>query len=412
MNYPNKKKAYYIFIFIILSSLSFYNPLGLISSQLSKLISYIVFLVGLMFAIRKGVSLKSLKYPRVTYRVLLIGIIFSTFMPMFFHDQSLSVTVIATLPYLTGYSVFYILMKLDIPKEKILHAIFIFCFLGMGFYIINMLTFPNLIFGADREEYDMSRGVVRIGIHSFSFIVLIFFYAINQWINKNKIKYLLLIFLTAFFIVLSVTRQAIIFSFILGLLLILSHASLSKKIVTISFCIIFYAEILPQIPIYKNMVELSETQAERNKFVDDDVRIKAWRFYIYEYQTNVITPLFGNGLPVLGKSKWGHEFEKTTSYDYGGNLCYFVDVGWAGFYWLFGALTTSGLVILLLKAVFKKKSISEQYLSYWCLFILLTSFASAPILFYSQIVNIVTVLYLIYGKKSYNSSNNFKLQQL
>ena len=119
MNYHNKKKAYYIFILIILSSLSFYNPFGLISSQLSKLIFYIVFIVGFIFAVRKGICLKSLNYPKIAYRVLLIGILCSTFMPMFFHDQSLSVTVIATLPYLTGYSVFYILMKLDISKVKI-----------------------------------------------------------------------------------------------------------------------------------------------------------------------------------------------------------------------------------------------------------------------------------------------------
>ena len=277
-----------------------------------------------------------------------------------------------------------------------------------------MLTFPNFVFGADKEEHDMSRGIVRIGIHSFSFIVLFFFYAINKWITLNKVKYLLLIFLTAIFIVLSVTRQAILFSFILGLLLILTRASLFKKIATICCCIIFSVAILPHIPIYENMVELSEAQAERNKYVDDDIRIKALRFYLYEYQTNVLTPILGNGVPVLGKSAWGNRFEKTVSYEYGGNGCFFVDVGWAGFYWLFGALTTSGLVILLVKAVYKKKSCSEQYLSYWCLYILLTSVASAPILFYSQVINIVTVLYLIYGKEKNesNSNSNIKLQQL
>lgn len=162
------------------------------------------------------------------------------------------------------------------------------------------------------------------------------------------------------------------------------------------------------------MVELSEEQAERNKTEKEDIRITAWKFYTNEYQTNELTRIFGNGLPSIGNSKWGNDFEKTISYDYGGNGCFFVDVGWAGFYWLFGAFSTLSLIILLIKAILKNKQTNRQYLSYWLVFLLLTSIASAPILFYSQIISVVTTLYLVYGKEKNesNSNNNIKLQQL
>lgn len=158
------------------------------------------------------------------------------------------------------------------------------------------------------------------------------------------------------------------------------------------------------------MVELSETQAEKNKYDKEDIRLQAWKFYTYEYQTNNLTPILGNGIPSIGHSNWGNEFEKTTYHEYGGNGCFSVDVGWAGFYWNFGLVTTIGLIIILLKAILKKKPTNKQYLSYWCIFISITSIASGPILYYHQIISIITVLYLIYGKDRNNSSNYPQLQ--
>lgn len=407
-NFFNKK--YYLYILIVLSSLTFYNPFGIISTQTGKFIFYFICLLSLFYAYKNGINLQKVKYPRTAYKMLIIGILLSTLMAVAFQSQSLYITIIATLPYLLGYSVFYTLMKFNIPKEKIEHAIWIFCFIGMGTYIINIITFPNMIFGVEKDEYDMSRGIIRIGVYSLELIVLFFFYSINQWIVTKKKKYIWVILLTAVFIVLSVTRQYILLSIALSLIFILKKASLSNKIITISFCLLFYFIILPQIPIYKTMVELSETQAEKNKYEEEDIRIQAWNFYTNEYQTNEFTRIFGNSIPSIGNSKWGNSFEKTVSAEYGGNRCFFVDVGWAGFYWLFGAFATFGLFFLLLKAILKNKSTNKQYLTYWCIFITITSFASAPIIFYHQIISITTILYLIYGKEENDSSNNFKLQ--
>lgn len=405
-------KKYYLYILIVLSSLTFYNPFGIISPQFGKLIFYSICIISLIYAYRNGINLQKVRYPKVAYKMLITGILLSIIMVVVFQNQSLYVTFIATLPYLFGYLVFYILMKFNIPKKKIERAIWIFCFIGMGVYIINMITFPNIILGVEKENgYDMSRGIVRLSIRSLELIVLFFFYSINQWINtKNKI-YIWLIILTTIFIILSVTRQYILLSIILGIIFILNKASLSKKIITASLCIIIYLFVLPQIPIYKTMVELSEEQAERNK-TEEDIRIKAWNFYIDEYQTNQITRILGNGIPSIGNSNWGNEHGQIVDKNLGGNGCYMADVGWAGFYWEFGLIATIGLLIILLKSILKKKSNNKQFLTYWCIFISVTSITSAPILFYHQIISISTVLYLIYGKEEDCSNHNFKLQQL
>ena len=389
--------------------MSFFNPLGLIPSIISKFIYYVLCLIGLFYSLRRGKNLKHIVYPRSLYRMIILGIIMSIFMASFFQNQSFLTSLIATLPYLFGYITFYILMKLNIPTIKIEKAIWTFCYISMGIYIINVISFPNIIFGTEKEAYDMSRGVVRLGIMLIELIVLFFFYSINQWILFKKKVYILLIFLTALFIVLSVTRQYILLSFGLGFILILQKASLAKKIAVIVFCFFIYKFVLPQLPMYNAMVELTEAQAEKNEYDKEDIRIQAWQFYTYEYQTNSMTAILGNGVPSLGNSQWGNEFREAVYPDYGGNGCFTSDVGWAGFYWNYGLFTTLGLFFLLLKAAFKKKEKKEQYLSYWCIFIIITSVASGPIIIYYQIISIMTVLYLIYGKEN-NGTCHLKLQ--
>lgn len=400
------KQSLRLYIIIVLASLSFYNPFGLISPQVGKFLFYLICLIALFYAKRRGIPLKCISYPKTVYKMLLGGIAFSIIMVKFFQDQSLKTTIIATLPYIFAYLTFYVFMKLNIPKKQLERMIWIFCYISMCIYIINALSFPNMIFGVDKEEFDMSRGIARLKIFSLELIVLFFLYAINQWIQTKQRKYVWLILLTFVFIVLSVTRQTISLSVILGLLFIMQKASWPKKIGVIVVCLLLYIFVIPQIPIFKTMAELSKEQAEYNKYKNEDIRITAWWFYTCEYQTNEWTAIFGNGIPSIGNSKWGNDFERTIFPQYGGNGCFAVDVGWAGFYWSFGVIATLCLLILLIKGVIKKKSQNSQYLAYWCVYIILTAIASGPILYYSQIVSITTVLYLIYGKEEYSSNHS------
>ena len=175
-----------------------------------------------------------------------------------------------------------------------------------------------------------------------------------------------------------------------------------------------YQFVLPQIPIYKSMMELSENQIDKNKYKEEDIRITAWRFYTYEYQKNGITRIIGNGMPSIGNSTIGNKFDAVTNARYGGNGCYFVDVGWAGFYWLFGIFATIGLLVILIKALIMARRMKKDYYVYWILFILITSVASAPIIFHGQVVSLCIILFMIFANKNIkyeiNRINNTQLQ--
>lgn len=394
------KKKLKIFVLILLSSLSFYNPMGIISQSVSKLIFYIIFLYALYIAFKSGISLKNVKYPKASYLLILSGFLTALLDAQLFHNQNIVISFIAILPYLFAYLVFYILLKFDIPKHSIIKIIFIFCYISMGVYLINYFTLPNKFFGGAIEDIDTSRGLARIGVFNIELIVFLLFYSITQWSLTKKRNYLYLIILSVVYIFLSLTRQIIFLSLVLGLILYLKKQSIFQKILIVFISIIIYNWVLPKIPIYNNLVELSESQAEENNNGDENIRITAWKFYTNEYQKNELTRIFGNGVPSIGNSEWGDEFQKTVYFEYGGNGCFTSDVGWAGFYWNYGLFATIGLICLLLKAIFCKKQKNEEYLTYWCIFIFITSITSGPIIISKQIVSVMTVLYLIFRNKT------------
>lgn len=405
-----EKNKYILIVLIFLSAQNFFNPFGMVSPQVGKALFYIFSLIGLYFAFKSKVRLNRLKYPCKAYKILIISIFISIAMGSLFHEQSFWVSVIATMPFLFAYLFFFILMKLQVDKALIEKTLKILVVCSLVMYLTNLAVFPNKIFGESQEKYDMSRGFARLGVPMIEIVMIYLLYSINEWVVTRRRKWLIWIGITFVLIVMSLTRQFILFSLVFGLLFVLKRARMSIRIGVVLLSVIFYYFVLPQIPIYKTMMELSEEQAEKNKYEKEDIRITAWRFYTTENQTNSVTPFLGNGIPSEGNSVWGIKHMKTIYYEYGGNGCFTVDVGWAGFYWLFGLFATLALITIMIKAIIRKKTDKESYMSYGILFFLITSITSGPILFSQQIVSLCLILYLIYGNSKIYSRNNTQLQ--
>lgn len=399
--FPNNKltkKKYILVLLAFLSSVGFMNPLGLLSDQVVKFVFYLFILIALLAAFRNKKSGVQIQFPKKIYNLLLLSIACSTIMVYLFQNQSYKITLIATLPFFLSYLFLYILFRFSLSKEMMINIVIILCVSGMLTYVVNRFTFPAVIFDTGRSQLDEVRGI-RINIPFIELDVMMLLYSINQYLINRKKKWILAILLFSVFIILSVTRQIILLSFAFGLLLCFQKLSYTKKVLLFVAAYMVYALVLPQIPLYQKMVELSEEQAENNKYEDEDIRIQAWRFFTDEYQTNSLTYIFGNGVPSFGNSPWGNNVQKTIYIPYGGNGCYQADVGWAGFYWYFGLIATSCLVLLLVKAFKKRKAGDEQYINYWLMFILISSLASGPIIYQNQILSVMAGLYLAYSSQ-------------
>ncbi|MDE7408299.1 MAG: hypothetical protein K2M76_07750 [Muribaculaceae bacterium] len=239
---------------------------------------------------------------------------------------------------------------------------------------------------------DLSRGIQRIPIQCGEFLPLFVYYGIYRYTTSKKKKYMLLIAFCSIMIILSVVRQTIVFTAIFGLWYCIKGASIYKKFSICGIATIFILVIIPRIPFYNDIMELTEKQMEDSNENEEDIRIQAWRYYTYESWDNPVTTLFGNGIPSIGNSKYGNTFEANAN----ATKCFAEDVGYAGFSYYFGVVTTLILLIFLIRSCLHHTPPEKQFLSIYLVQITISSIISAPILYYQSIIGIATILYMIY----------------
>lgn len=395
-----------ILFLTLLSAVAFFNPFLVLNGAVQKLFFYLF--VMLSFLLFRDKDNFSDDFPGGAYAVVVFMTVFSIIPATIFRSQTLMQSVTSSLPVIFAFYYLYILRRSAITTADVIRVLELLCILSIPVYIANVVTFPNNIFVRELEE-DLSRGILRVPVIFIEVFVLLLFYNINQiLLEKNTKRAKWWVTICILMIVLSVTRQIIVVAFILAIFFYMKESSWFKKI---AFCavvcvVIFY--VVPEIPMFKEMIEFSEEQADDNE-EEDNIRIQAWEFYTVDYQANPATPVIGNGTPSMGISRWGKKFAIET--DETGYM--YVDVGWAGFFWLYGGIGVVALAIVFIRAIAKRKRPEDQYLTYWFLFIVITAFASGPIVYYYQIIIIVTALYLTYkSEDEEDSPDNTELQQL
>lgn len=382
-------------IFTVLASVGFFNYHNMLSDQMQKLLFYLSAMACFGVAAFGIDQPAKTQYPAKAYAVLMLGIAFSVVMASAFHMQSFSVSVMTTLPFIFSYGMLYALMRLDVDPHKIMNAYLIMCGVAALVYFANAATFPNNMFGKPILGLDTSRGIVRIPVVFIEFFPVVVFYAINQYLINKKKKWLLVVGVGFLMIFLSVIRQIIALTAVLGLLFYFQKVNWKAKAAMCVAVVCVVVFVLPQIPMYKTMLEFSEQQKDESED-EENIRITAWRYYTYENQTNALTAVFGNGLPSFGNSRWGIQFESEAEE----SGCFAADVGWAGFYWYFGIFATLALMAMMVKGMLHSKPEDMKFVNYSLAFLLVTSVASGPPVYYWQVLDIMMCLYFAFRCKS------------
>lgn len=382
--------GYAAFLLILLSAVAFFNYHAMLSEQMQKALFYLAVLFGGFVAWTQGGTEKD--YPRKALILLMAGIVISIFMSSMYHPQSLSVSVKTTLPGLLAYLTLAIYMRLNLQIDKVIRIYLVLAAVSSVVYFCNVLTLPNNIFGKPLLALDETRGIVRLPVVFGEFFPVLIFYAINRWLKDKKIKWVAIGSALLVMVVLSVVRQVILYTVLLSMFFILKKVSWKIKVALCAAGAAVVIFVLPMIPVYKAMMELSEDQADENEEVEN-IRITAWRYYTYDNQTGALTPIFGNGTASYGNSIWGIAFDAETE----DNGCFAEDVGWAGFYWRYGAVALAGLLWLMISALSRKKAENMQFLNYGLIYYLLLPIASGPNLYYHQIINLTMLLYMAYA---------------
>lgn len=341
----------------------------------------------------KDSSLRDVYYPRTLYWSVVGLMSFSILMATIFGGQPLFISIKTSIAYILTYLYFYALMRQRIAPSVMLRWIGVFCIGSCIVYFVNAKTFPYNVFGEPLLD-DLSRGIPRIPVVGMELMILLMFYAIGRWQDDGKKVWWIVVAIAMTMAVFSVVRQVIAMSFLLGLWMIMKRYPIWKKLLVVAVVAIGAAIIVPRLPMYRAMTELTEDQADDNANKKEDIRITAWRYYTYEQWDNPMVMLFGHGIPSFaGDSDYGNRIQVEIDV----NKCYAFDVGWAGFSYYFGVIGALLLLIMFIVTIAHCRHYrSKEYLVFWFTYIVITSVASAPILYHQQVLYIAIALYLAY----------------
>lgn len=383
------KALYRIFALYCFATLAFFNPFQMLSPVGQKAIMYVLLMMlfgSLFLKYKKSPITPTNEWP---LKLMLFGMFISCFMPTLCDfGQSLSSTLRITLTYF-AYGLYFALTKYNVKASLLEKLVLIIAFIGVVTFIINRITFPDIIFGAPQEEFDTSRGTVRIPVIGFAFIVLAFFISLHKWTQYKMRKWEVAALIFYLTILASLTRQHILVCTVLGYWLLTSKMQMFKRLLIISAGVIAVFYFAPKIPFVERLIKISKEQHERNVLNDtEDIRILAARYYGYVNFPYTINRILGNGVPTF-KSSWGKEFEA----DIAENRCFLVDVGIFGFYWHFGIISLLALLILVYHNI-RHATRNNLFCRYYFIWLFTTSFASGTLLFPFEIVVTVIALYL------------------
>lgn len=256
--------------------------------------------------------------------------------------------------------VFFSLRKWNIGINTVEHVLLTLSIIYLICWLYSLYIMPEMVFGFDRDDnYGeiTNRGFYRLFIPG-NLTPFLCLYFLGKFLEKKKKICLLLSFGMFNVIILHVGRQMIIWTLIAALLMIYMkyRKNLFKILLAATLgCSAFYY-VITEIPAVKAMVELSEDQSDN---FEDDIRVKATEYFIFDYPHNVFTSIFGNGTPARYTEL--HKIEKRgTAKGY-----YQTDVGFFAMYCNYGLWGVVFCFLLLWRVIKLNVDPKYEYLKYY-----------------------------------------------
>lgn len=397
-------RIWFLFIFVFFQCYCLeFKPLNV---TLCKALSYFSFALVWLYTILSTKKVRLKKHDiktRKIFHILTIGIFLSMLPAVIIEGQSLATSFMTTIGFIFSMMTYGLVRRLNVGTKGVEQVLIIYGFIYVLIVLVNLATFPNMLFGSG--ELDMDRGGIRMRSNMIMFGALLFFYFLNKYIVYKKKKDLFFAGIMFFAVSASLFRVYIVLMLGLGTLMVLSYVSIRKKIVVTLLMSIVFLIIIPQTTIYKNLAEVSEAQKEMSDNNKEDVRIQGYRYFVYESQTGLESILFGHGIASLGNSEYGRR-EENRQEETG---IYQADVGWAGCFYDFGLITVLSFAYLLIYGILKKKPDSTRYLTYFYSFFFLGAIANGHFQYTMVLILLPLSFYILNFKPL--ETNNLRLKK-
>jgi len=360
-----------------------------------------VSLIGLsLFYSRKEIF--GVYYENKTLRVFQFFFIWiilcSLICPYLFWGQNIFLNFRISIEFLR-YVFFFLLLKHKFNEEKLIQLVDVFFVLFFVLKIVGLIYAPKVIFGfGDNIEINNNRGIYRVDIEGGEFAVLAFFMHLNFYFKKRQKKDFLFLVLAYACILLSMVRQLMFLTSIIGVLFIVSQIRY-KMIALLILSLFFWGINLlldSDLPVVKDIVLETKTQIDDNNKGDIYIRILEAKYFLFDFNKSIPQIIFGNGSP-HAYSDYGKKIIKL-----GEKESYFAnDIGYILIYITYGIVG----VFLFLYLFYKLLKIPSNNSLSWCklylIYLLFANIASQAIMTSGITVSIVA--YILIKNNSFNS---------
>jgi len=388
----NISQVLILYSFTIIS-FQFYGYIGF-DSQVLKALLFVLIPIWFLICITDIIKIKGDIIVK-----LMKGLIFSLFIAIvssyLFWDQGFIFTYRAMVSNFVLPLTFFLLVKYRASQKSIERYIVFFTVLYAIIWLYAVINAPLILFDIGGvDDLDDSRGFWRIFIAGQYFIYISYFLYLTRLTYDFKIRYLIFAFLLFILIILTLTRQTILwtsvttiyfiykinkkFTFCLLLVFVLSYSSL-------------YILLKNSDTVIGKLIELTEHQQDLNNNSREDIRIVEYRYFFSKYSKNLITDIIGNGYP-HSETAFGKRYQSIND-----RLdLYLSDVGYAK---IFADTGLFGLILYILLFISCIRAKIPKEIEYAKLFIIYMIPANIAAAFYTGCIGISVCCYLIYSNK-------------
>lgn len=306
--------------------------------------------------------------------------------------------------------IFFYLWKTKPNKEILEIYILLFGLIYIILWSYAFYSFPSITFGETSSSGEITeRGIARINFVGRGNLILACFLCLNRFKENKKNIWLITSILFFIFVVFQVTRQLILWTFIVSFFHLVWN---NKKIICISaiICIILYF-FTPKFNISDDsivgtLLNQTEQQVDNQKAGEDDIRIKEYKFYFTEWHKNPLTFMLGTGIPHL-TSEYGKWYARNVQEQM---RIFSSDVGYAQMFEIFGLSGLVIFIIIFIKGARAKISSDMTYVRLWFIFMIPANIAAAWYIKSDFMVLTTVCLYLI-GLDTMRRKNDNKISR-
>lgn len=398
LNYTKRRPFYqYIILYglaLLILQLFQYRKIPVVVLKMSGFIAPAL----MFFCFFKTIWLNHYERGSIPYLIkcVLICAFFSYFMALVFWGQGILDSYRSSI-WCLNLMFFFVLYKYKFTHKELLCFVTIFSIINIILWAYSITKAPEVTFGMIGEDdysahYNDNRGGFRIDIMGRDVVILLFFYYIVRMFKEKKTWLFALCFLIFAFICSDLTRSRIGSVIITVMLYVVFMSKNRMKMICmlalVAICSMllinyFWGDLIDQ------LFSLTEDQFSGKMSNNDDGMWRIWeyKFFLFDFNDNIITTIFGNGFANSSPlNDYLNRLKETRSF-YADDVSYmelFIPMGLLGlFIWL--------------RMIFKsiKSSASDEviYLKLYLWYALISNFTVGTLL---MAIPLCISMYLIY----------------